>query len=476
MATIAEELKRGLDQGKSLDEIKSYLISQGFLSSDVEDKINEVVMLKKEDNKAEVSKVIKRFTVKELFDRIGYGFGSPQFVNIIFAQTGASYLTIGTVNGIRAVLSVLFSTFIEQAYKTREISKRFIGASGIVFGFSFIFIGMARFFNSVPFFIAALFLGTIGVVSYGDLYERLTSGFKKEKRSYFLKKISQFGLFIIGSSMLLSAFFMDHFPATGTDIVLDFFGRTFSFRLYGYLLAFEITAISFILSGYVISFIKERNKELIEKKEILQNHFNNLKEHLGVFLKDKVLLVLLIATTISGLVQTMGNSFYGIFIYRYLNNQGFGGFMNVAVIFLIALFASVIGPYVTRKTSMEYGKFSMLTFGTVLMAIMPLTFYYNPNIISIAMGTLLGIIGASVTGVAHGLLTLEIIPERIRQTYFGSFSLLITIPFLVTAPIFSYIGQIYGLRNLFLILGGMLLVIVLPLYFLIVVLHRNSRI
>jgi len=475
MAEIAEGLKKGLAEGRSLDEIKSSLISQGFLSSDVEDKINEVVMLKKDENKKEVSKVIKRFTIKELFDRIGYGFGSPQFVNILFAQTGASYFTIGTINGIRAVLSVLFSTFIEQIYRTRNISKKFIGASGIVFGFSFIFIGMARFFNSVPFFILALFLGTIGVVSYGDLYEKLTSGFKKEKRSYFLKKISQFGLFIIGGGMLLSAFVMDYFPATGTKVAFELFGQAFSFRLYGYLIAFEITAISFILSGYVISFIKERKKEIIEKKEVVQNSFINLKEHLGIFLSDKILLILLIASTTSGLVQTMGNSFYGIFIYRYLNNQGFGGFMNVAVIFIIALFASIIGPYISRKTSIEYGKFSMLAFGTVLMAIMPLTFYYNPNLVSIAMGTLIGIIGASVTGVAHGLLTLEIIPEKIRQTYFGSFSLLISIPFLITTPISSYIAHIYGLRNLFLILGVMLLVIVLPLYFLVVIMHRNSK-
>ena len=475
MAEIAEGLKKGLAEGRSLDEIKSSLISQGFLSSDVEDKINEVVMLKKDENKKEVSKVIKRFTIKELFDRIGYGFGSPQFVNILFAQTGASYFTIGTINGIRAVLSVLFSTFIEQIYRTRNISKKFIGASGIVFGFSFIFIGMARFFNSVPFFILALFLGTIGVVSYGDLYEKLTSGFKKEKRSYFLKKISQFGLFIIGGGMLLSAFVMDYFPATGTKVAFELFGQAFSFRLYGYLIAFEITAISFILSGYVIYFIKERKKEIIEKKEVVQNSFINLKEHLGIFLSDKILLILLIASTTSGLVQTMGNSFYGIFIYRYLNNQGFGGFMNVAVIFIIALFASIIGPYISRKTSIEYGKFSMLAFGTVLMAIMPLTFYYNPNLVSIAMGTLIGIIGASVTGVAHGLLTLEIIPEKIRQTYFGSFSLLISIPFLITTPIFSYIAHIYGLRNLFLILGVMLLVIVLPLYFLVVIMHRNSK-
>jgi Na+/melibiose symporter-like transporter len=275
--------------------------------------------------------------------------------------------------------------------------------------------------------------------------------------------------------MLLSAFVMDYFPATGTKVAFELFGQAFSFRLYGYLIAFEITAISFILSGYVISFIKERKKEIIEKKEVVQNSFINLKEHLGIFLSDKILLILLIASTTSGLVQTMGNSFYGIFIYRYLNNQGFGGFMNVAVIFIIALFASIIGPYISRKTSIEYGKFSMLAFGTVLMAIMPLTFYYNPNLVSIAMGTLIGIIGASVTGVAHGLLTLEIIPEKIRQTYFGSFSLLISIPFLITTPISSYIAHIYGLRNLFLILGVMLLVIVLPLYFLVVIMHRNSK-
>ena len=481
MSDIADELKKGLLEGKSLGEIKSSLVAKGFLSSDIEDKINEVVMSKREDKKKEVSQVIKRFTIKELFDRIGYGFGSPQFVNILFAHTGASYLLIGTLNGLKAVLSVLFSSFLEQAYKTREISRRLIGASGVLLGFSFIFMAMARFFNSVPFFTASLLLGTIGVVSYGDLYEKLTAGFKKEKRGYVLTKISQFGLIIIGASMLLGGYLMDKFPATGVRLTFELFNKTFSFKLYGYLLAFEISAIAFILSGYIISFIKERRLEESivesgEKKEVIQSQFQTLKEHLGIFVKNRILLILLIATTISGLAQTMGNAFYGIFIYRYLNNEGFGSFTNVAVIFIIALFASLISPYITRKTSMAYGKFPMLAFGTVLMAIMPLTFYYNPNLLSISMGTLIGVIGAAITGVAHGLLTLDIIPEKIRQTYFGSFSLLITIPFLITTPIFSYIGQVYGLKTLFLINGAMLILIVLPLYFLVVAMHRDVKI
>lgn len=476
MAEIAGELEKGLAEGKSLDEIKSSLISQGFLSSDVEDKINEVVMSKKDQKKEETSKTIKRFTTKEVFDRIGYGFGSQQFINILFAQAGASYLLIGIINGIKVILSVAFSSFLEQIHKTREISKRFIGISGVLFGFSFIFMAIARFFYSVPFFTAALLLGSIGIVSYGDLYEKLTAGFKMERRGKFLARISIYGLFIIGVCMLLSGYIMDKFPATGTVITFVLLGKTFSLKLYGYLIAFEIAAVSFILSGYVLSFIKENKVPIEGKKEIINGHFQALKEHLGIFLQNKILLILLIATTTSGLVQTIGNSFYGIFIYRYLNNQGFGGFLNVAIIFLIALLTSFFGLYITRRSAMEYGKFPMLTFGTVLMAIMPLTYYYNPNLVSIAMGTIIGIIGASVTGVAHGLVTLDIVPEKIRQTYFGTFSLIITVPFLITTPVMGYVAQTYGLNNLFLILGAMLIVIVLPLYFLVVVMHRKSKI
>ena len=187
------------------------------------------------------------------------------------------------------------------------------------------------------------------------------------------------------------------------------------------------------------------------------------------------MLILLITGAITSIVQALGNSYYGIFIYTQLNNEGFGGFLNVAAIFLVALLSSLFGSTITQKNSREYGKFPMLVFGTMLMAIMPFTYYYNPNLISIGMATVLGIIGGSIAGVARGLLSLDRIHEEKRKRYFSVSSFLFIFPYLVVVPLGSYVAQAYGLQKLFLILGVSLVALVVPLYLLIIIIHHNKR-
>ena len=45
-----------------------------------DENINNVEERKEKENKS----LISRFLTKEVFDRIGYGFGSTQFINILF--------------------------------------------------------------------------------------------------------------------------------------------------------------------------------------------------------------------------------------------------------------------------------------------------------------------------------------------------------------------------------------------------------
>jgi len=475
MDKFSEETKKEVNANSLLEKTGLELTERSHLTSDIEKAISTYSKETQANKRAMESKKIKKFFFKEFFDRISYGFGSQQFINILFSQTGASYFVIGIINGLRVILSVIIASFLDEYSKVRQISKRFIGITGIIFGFSFIFMAMARFLHSVPLFATALLIGSIGAVSYGELYQRLFRDTLKKERSRLLRNIAQYGLIITGASILLAGFLMDKFPAIGTPISL--FG--FKFRLFGYVIAFEIAAISSIISGYVLSFIKEKKVKFIEKRSPLTQleiQFNNIKDNLSVFVKNKVILILFVASIITGFVQTLGNSYYGIYIYETFKYGYFKGFTNVAVIFLIAIMTSFFAPFIARKNSREYGKFPMLVFGTLLMAIMPLTYYYNPNLISISIGTLIGFIGAAIVGVSHGFLTIDIMSEKERKAYFSTYSLLIIIPYLIIIPIGAYAAQVYGLRALFLILGLILALVVVPLYFLIIAIHKKEKI
>jgi len=417
MAKKARKKKKGVDTSH-LQDIGFELKGKKHINSEIEEAIEKYAKTRQSNKKEIESKNIRRFFCKEVFDRISYGFGSQQFINILFFHTGASYFTVGSINGIRVILNLIITFIADEYSKIKKVSRKFIGITGVIFGFSFIFMAMARFLHSVPLFAFALLIGSIGAVSYGELYQKLFSEVMKKERSNLLRNIGHYGLIITGISIVLGGYIMDKFPALG--IPLTILGQ--EFRIFGYLITFQIAAISSILAGYFLSFVKEKRLHSIEKISVLK-HINSkiirIKENLPIFIKNKVILALFVATLITGMVQTLANSYYGIYLYETFKYSYFGGFTNIAVIFLIA--------------------------------IMPLTYYYNPNLVSIAVGTLIGFIGAAIVGVAHGLLTTDLMSENERKIYFSSYSLLIIIPYLIMIPLGSYFAQMYGLKNLFLV-------------------------
>ncbi|MDD5087150.1 MAG: hypothetical protein PHV16_05355, partial [Candidatus Nanoarchaeia archaeon] len=458
----------------SLQELGFQVMGRNHVNSEIEDAIEKYAKKRKSNKKEIESKNIRRFFCKEFFDRISYGFGSQQFINILFFHTGASFFTIGMINGIRVILNLIISFIVDEYSKIKTVSRKFIGATGIIFGFSFIIMAMARLWHSVPLFIFALLIGSIGAVSYGELYQKLFRDIMKRERSNLLRNISHYGLIITGVSIVLGGYIMDKFPATGT--LVSFLG--YEFRLFGYFIAFEIAAISSILAGYFLAFLKEKHVSSVGRASILTQiniRMQEIKKNVPVLITNKVILTLFIASLITGLVQTLANSFYGIYLYETFKNGYFKGFANIAVIFLIAIMTSFFSPYIVRKNARDYGKLPMMVFGTLLMAIMPLTYYYNPNLVSIAVGTLIGFIGAAIIGVAHGLITTDIMSENERKIYFSSYSILIIIPYLIIVPLGSYFAQVYGLKNLFLFLGLILALIVVPLYLAIIVLYNKKE-
>lgn len=467
---LVDLVRKGFNQNQTIEEIKHSLMSKGYLENDIVAALNEASKHIKTEQVEKKQSLSNIFLTKEIFDRIGYGFGSEQFINILFFNTGASYFLIGIINGIKAIFSIFLSTFLTKYTETKTLNKKTIAKYGIVFGFSFLGIAFARFTHNLPLFIFSALLGTLTVVSHGSMYQQLIGDIlKKEKRSTSLRKIGFYGVIILTISMLASGYLMDIFPSTG--YAMNILGR--QVRIYGYLISFEITAFAFILSGFAMSFIKEKPKEKIAVKEEFSNFYFTLKNNTIKYLQNKTILLLLIAATITGFTQTIGYSYYGLYVYQIFQKVYLGGFLNVAAIFLAASLFALLSPSIARRISRRYGEVPMLVFGTVLLSILPLTFYYNPAIYTIAAAAMLSVLGASFTGLATGLILNEIIRKTDRKIYYATFSFIITIPYLVTVPIGAWIAQNLGARILFLYLGLILLLIIAPLYFILLFIKRE---
>jgi len=200
-----------------------------------------------------------------------------------------------------------------------------------------------------------------------------------------------------------------------------------------------------------------------------------VREHVKVFTKSKVIFLLFFATTVTGIVQVLGASYYGIFIYQKFNSIALGGFLNVAVIFVIALAVSFIGPAITKRISRHVGEAPLLVFGTLLIAILNIALAFNPNILAIGAGVALATIGSAIVGVSQGLMALKLLKEEDRRMYFSSLSFVSFIPFIILVPLGAFAAQYFGLQNLFLGLGIVLTVIVAPLYFIIVLMANKAE-
>ena len=401
------------------------------------------------------NKHFRKFVMKEVLDKIGFGFGSQQFVNVLLFLSGASIFLVGIVNGLKSISGILASIAAQEYNKKKRISKKIIGFSGIFFGFSFLFMAFGRFIDSPLTFSIALILGGISAVIYGDFSQNFfLMGRKKE----ILGKLAKYGLIITAASLFLSAFIFDKYQ-DGSFFVLTVLGRAFFIKLPGYLIAFEIAALSFIFSGYFLSSAADKggaggaNQENIS----FSGFISEAKQKFAGISKNRFLAALMIFNVIIGLVQTIGNSYYGIFIYQNFKNNYFGGFLNIAVVFLIGVFSSLVGYFITKINVKSYGKMPMLAIGGVFLSSMPYAYYMGGNLALLTAGTILGVIGASAIGIAINMFVIEFMHEQDRRHYYIFSGLFSVIPYIVLVPVFSYAAQKYSLNLTFLILSAALI-------------------
>jgi hypothetical protein len=470
---LKEELSRELGKGNSIYVMKANLINRGYLEDDINKAFKGIIELKTEEN----DKNNKILGFKELLDRIGYGFASQQFINILFMLSGASLLLIGFINGIKTALIYFIAGFLKQYSKIKYFGKSYIGTSGVVYGLSFLGMAFAVVLHNTLVFTISLLVGTIGVIAHGDIYIKLLNAtINSEHRKTFLKFISYFGILITAIAIFITGLLMELIPINGLSFNINpswlNLVSPIHFEIYGYLLAFEITAIMFILSGYLMSLIDEKREENYGSTTyaiaFVKEYIKNAKEDSRVFIKDKKIFLLTMAAIIMTIVQIIVNSYVGIFIYENFKYQFLGGFLNVAIIFVIALVTSIAGTLLTKKFAKSLGEAPMLVFGTLLIALLPLTLYYNPNLYAIGLSTVLSVIGGAIVGVAQGLIAERIMTEKEINTYFSGLGFISIFPTIILVTIGAIIAQLYTLQTLFFYLGIILGVIVMPLYFIIV--------
>ncbi|HYD02954.1 MAG TPA: hypothetical protein VEC16_01520 [Alphaproteobacteria bacterium] len=485
---LKEELNKELMRNNSLSIVKTNLVNRGYLEDDIDRAFKNIV-----DIKSEASHKNNRLLgAKELFDRVGYGFASQQFINILFLISGASLFLIGFVNGIKTALTYLVSGFLKEYSRIKYFGKFFISTSGVIYGLSFLGLAFAVVIHNPMLFAVSLLLGSIGVIAHGDLYIKFYNNvLKVEHRKTFLQFISYFGIFITAFSMIAAGLLMEIFPVTGQLISFNpswaSFAEPINFKIYGYLIAFEITAIMFILSGYLMSFIDDNRDDVYSSSVYLMTfmgqYLKTAAEDSKIFIKNSKVFLLTLAAISMTIIQVVGNSFFGIFIYEHFRHQFLGGFMNVAVVFVIALVASISGTFLTRKLAKSLGEAPMLVFGTLLVALLPLTLFYNPNLYAIGLATALSIIGGAVVGVAQGLIAERLMSEKELSTYFSGLGFVSIIPTVILVTIGAILAQTYTLQELFKWLGYGLVAFVMPVYFILVLIldseyrkeHKTSK-
>lgn len=150
--------------------------------------------------------------------------------------------------------------------------------------------------------------------------------------------------------------------------------------------------------------------------------------------------------------------------------------MNVAVMYSLALIVAIIGPVITSKINKSIGVIPMFVFGTLLMALLPLTIVFNPMFYpAMVAANTLSVLGVALIGSTQGALASKVLSVKDRQNFYSSSGFISLVPFLALVIAGSYVAQTLGLSYLFKLLGLGIIILVVPLYFLIVLWASNKK-
>ena len=203
---------------------------------------------------------------------------------------------------------------------------------------------------------------------------------------------------------------------------------------------------------------------------LIKQRLRSIRKMSGQIFKNKVVMMLAIGTAITGVIQTIGITYYGVFIYQYFTNIAFNGFLNVAIMFSVPIITSLFSTYMAKALSKQYGNIPALVFGTMLIAILPLTMWLKPGIINISMAIVCSVIGGSMIGLTTGLLLSNNIEPELRHWYFQGYTLLMVLAYVVFVPLGALVAEfgsfmgLMSLQVLFAVMAIVLVLVVVPVY------------
>jgi hypothetical protein len=170
------------------------------------------------DMEADLKKNNLLIKYKILLDKLGAGFSSIQFLNILLSFTGISYFIIGIVNAAKSAINTITSSVVKKQVERGKFSTDVMIVSGIFFGLSFFIIAVGIAFGLKWAFIFGLLIGGFFFVIHGDMFQIFLNKYlRKLKPGLFAEKTTLVGVILMAISLLLSAGFLRKFRLGQTN-------------------------------------------------------------------------------------------------------------------------------------------------------------------------------------------------------------------------------------------------------------------
>ncbi|NIA04262.1 MAG: MFS transporter, partial [Nitrospiraceae bacterium] len=430
--------------------------------------------------KDELKKNSRKIFVIEGFSKFGSGILSNQYLNVLlYLLVNTNLFIVGLVTTLRYVVSLFGSFYTEKRLQYLSPSKIKLSLLGFLIAITATLLGYSLVIKNVVLFIVFFVLIGYFLNRFNKTYISISSQLvKKEKRNYLFRRLAFFMISFSILGLFIGAFVLDRISTKEFVSSSHYLPVIFIFLIY--------STVYYIVSFIILSFKGLRGVQINERKSLL-SELKSSFEDIKIFFRDRLIALLFVAGFLMLFITTIGNSFYGIFIFNQMNAFGNLKFLRIAIIFSVTIIASLIGPYIVRINSHGSGKMVMLVFGTFLSAflpfflsiypLVPLTSPFAPylNLSVIAFAALVNFIGVSIVGTAFGMVVVDLVPTDHRKKFFNSNQVALIIPSLIFMPIASYIAQVFGLKVLFMTLALMTVFLVTPLYFLIIVISERKK-
>ncbi len=471
--TLDSEVKNLL-QNMSPHTVKLELSRRGYNDEEVDFAIHKISKNSKSIRNGNANIIL----FKDFFDKIGYGFASPLLIYILLFTMGTPIIFIGIVAALRSLITLTTSAMNKEYNKKYNIGREKIATFGTLFGLSVLLIAFGKAVNSQILFSIGFLLSTVFVVIHGDFYSSYVINKLARARSHVTSKIvSYFGLIITAIAFMTAAYLLDF----GTiNLNLGFANFTVS----GYLLVLEIVAFAFIFSSYAFSFVKpdidiKRKLDINNRGKtpsFLNEYIKNIKINFSKFFSNKKIKTMFYGTLFSSSMQTLISTFSGIYIFSSLGESISNPFFYIAVIFGVGVVAASIAPSIARGMANIFGKTPMLIFSILLISIFPLSIYLGVSYYGLIISHAVAVVGASSLSIVQSFIIQNTLEETEKKTYFSAINSIMAIISPIIIILLSIIAYTYGLKNLFIIITAINILIVIPIYFSLVInAHKEHK-